>query len=204
MSSEEDSSKLKRLTDAEWAQVKTIWELGTMSLQEIADKYGVARQTLWRRLKDAGIERGSRAHESAQPIEDEAARIAQITAKRVTETRESHYSFAEALSKMVMDAVLRARKEGRAISSADPDLAALNKAIKGLEVLRKERYAILGLDREDGDPNEEPELLISEMTPEMIQSVQDQLSRTADNMADIDDLLNDIEIIEESDEDGDQ
>lgn len=193
-----DETPKKRLTDAEYEQAKTIYELGTKSLQDIADMFGITRQSLWRRFKDDGIERGSRAHEMTEAIEDEAAKQAEIIAKRVTETRESHYVYAESLAKMIMATIMNSRKEGRTIASADGDLAALNKAIKGLEVLRKERYSLLGLDREDGDPNEEPELLISEMDQNMIEAVRAGLSTQTDNFDGIDELLDSIDIVDET------
>lgn len=196
MSSEEEFKK--RLTDAEYEQAKTLYELGAKSLQDIADMFGVSRQTLWRKFKDNGVERGSRAHETTEVIEDEIAKQAEILAKRVTETRENHYVYADTLAKLVMTTIMKTRQEGRSIATADGELAALNKAIKGLEVLRKERYSLLGLDRDDGDPNEEPELLISEMTDDMIEAVRAGLSTQADNLDGIDELLDSIEIVDET------
>lgn len=162
----------KRLTPAEWEEVKTLWELGTVTLAELQDRFGVRSDTLQKRLKGEGVVKGARAAEMGAIAEDVAKDTAVINAKRVADTKESHYSYAEALAKLVMQEVVETKKNKKPIALADANLAALNKAAKTLEVIRKERYTILGLDKEDGDPDDIPELMISEMTEEQIRDIQ--------------------------------
>lgn len=62
-----------KLTDAQWAEIVELYELGTAGLSELSAKYGVSRQALSRRFRDNGITRGSRAHEAAAAIKKAAS-----------------------------------------------------------------------------------------------------------------------------------
>lgn len=173
------TSKQKRLSLAEWEQVKLLWEYGNHTLAELSDQFGIRSDTIQRRLKDEGIEKGAKAHEvanaTATAMHDEMAKQAAENMKRIVETKNDHYRYAEALARMTMAEVVEAKNSRQALSTKDANLAALNKAAKTLEVLRKERWVLLGLDREDGDPEDMDELLISELSQEQIDAMQAEM-----------------------------
>lgn len=206
---ETDTSKSsKRLKPHEWAQIRRIWAQGTHSLQQIADQFDVRKDTLQKRLKQDGIEKGSRAHEITETIdssvEEEMARQAAENTRRINDTKNNHYLFAEALAKLAMNEVMTAKNERRAFSTIDGNITALNKTAKTLEILRKERYALLGLDREDGDPEDMDELIISELSEDQIAKLQAEMRglespNSVDDMFELDD--GDSDIIEETGED---
>lgn len=77
----------KRLTEAEFATAREIYELGKQGVAEIAADLGVARQTLARRFKAAGAVRGSRAGEVAEAAKVVAERFASRRAELIEETR---------------------------------------------------------------------------------------------------------------------
>jgi len=191
----------KRMTDAEFAEATVFWELGTKTLQEMADIYGITRASLHERFARAGIKRGSRVQEMAAAAEEKVHDEQTVKIERIRSTRDNHYIYAEALAKMTMQTILSARQEKRSIASTDPDLAALGKAAKTLEILRKERYALLDLDKEGGDATDIPELLISELSPDQLDQIrQEQLEyqkSQAENSNGIDDILNTLDIEEE-------
>lgn len=194
----------KRLTESEFAQVKAMWELGTATLQEMSDQFGITIAALHRRLKRAGVERGSRAHEAAKGVEDTVQDTARKNTQRVTETKEQHYRYAEAIAQMTMQTIVQARKAGKAIATSDGDLSALNKAARTLEIVRRERYTVLGLDSDDGDPTETDELLISEMTDEQIAQLNQKSVDASANSDGVDALIESIEVTEEGIGEGDQ
>lgn len=199
--SSKETSKVsyRRMTDAEFAEAKTYWELGTKTLQEMADMYGITRPSLHERFKRAGVVRGSRAHELATAAEKETHKERDQKIERIQSTKHNHYIYAEALAKMTMETVLKARQDKRSLSSVDPDLTALNKAAKTLEVLRKERYALLDLDKPDGDDTDIPEILITELNEEQLEQIraEHEAARNSANNNAVDDLLNDLDIEEE-------
>tara|TARA_R110000851_G_scaffold59347_11_gene137434 strand:- start:21583 stop:22233 length:651 start_codon:yes stop_codon:yes gene_type:complete len=173
------SSKHKRLNPAEWGQVKLLWEYGSHTLAQLSDKFGIRPDTIQRRLKDDGVSKGSKAHEVQEVQEtamhEEMAKQAAENTRRIVETRDTHYRYAEALARMTMSEVIKAKTDKRAMSTVDGNLAALNKAAKTLEVIRKERWVILGLDKEDGDPEDMDELLISELSQDQIDAMQREM-----------------------------
>lgn len=181
----------KRLTPEEWESVKTKWELGSATLAQLSEEFGVRADTLQRRLKSAGVEKGIRAGEVATAVKEEILNNAVVRTRQIEETKNDHYDYAVALAKMTMSVIVQARKDKRAIATTNNDLSALSKAAKTLEVLRKERFVILGLDKDDGDPEDQPELMITVMDDEMIESIRDQ--KRAEFEYDADDIdLSDI------------
>ena len=81
------SGPKKRMSDADFAAAKEIYELGKQGIAEIAADFGVSRQTISRRFKAAGIVKGSRAGEVAQAVKATVERFATSRAERIEETR---------------------------------------------------------------------------------------------------------------------
>ncbi len=191
-------AKQKRLTPAEWEQVKLLWEYGNHTLADLSKQFGIRPDTIQRRLKEDNVEKGARAHEAASSavnaVHDEMAKQAAENVKRIVETRNDHYRFAEVLARMTMGEIIAAKNSKQAFATKDANLAALNKAAKTLEVLRKERWVILGLDREDGDPEDMDELMITELSQEQIEAMQAEMRglEYSDPMDSLSDEDNDI------------
>lgn len=197
----------KRLTPAEWSQIKLFWERGTHTLADLSDMFGIRADTIQRRLKHDGVEKGARAHEAAAEAqaaaEEEMAKQAVETMRRIQDTKDSHYKWNEAIGKMVMQELVEARSERKPVGLRDGNLAALNKAAKTLETIRKERYALLGLDKEDGDPEEMDELIVSELTPDQIERMRAEMrGMPVSDIDGLDTLTSEIEdgIVDESGE----
>jgi len=200
----EKSSVQKRLTPDEWKKITLLWEYGNHTLAELSERFGIRPDSIHKKLSNAGTVKGSRAHEAAatatSALEDEMAKQAAENTKRIITTRNDHYRFAEAITKMVMQELINANNTKAAFSTKDANLSALNKAAKTLEVLRKERYALLGLDKEDGDPDDMDELIITELSPEQIESMQAQM-RNIEFEDPLADLIDTNDLVEEEGED---
>ncbi|PZR92262.1 MAG: hypothetical protein DI537_13830 [Stutzerimonas stutzeri] len=82
---EGSGSGSRRLSDAEFAEAKELYELGQLGLVELADKYGVSRQALSKRLRGAGAVKSSRAHEIAAAASAAAKGAAASSAAAVAE-----------------------------------------------------------------------------------------------------------------------
>lgn len=196
-----------RISPADWEACKQLWEYGNHSLSDLSERFGLRADTIQARLKKEGVEKGSRAHEAASLIADaeneEMVRQATETTRRIQATKNDHYNWAEAISKLVMQELLDAKKAKSPMGLKNDNLSALNKAAKTLETLRKERYAILGLDTEMGDPDEMDELMVTELTDDQIVSMQSQMRGLGQIKSDLDieDLTDfDDSIVTEGDE----
>jgi AraC-like DNA-binding protein len=174
---DDPSGPKKRLTDAEFAAAKELYELGKAGIAELADQYGCARQTLSRRFKEIGSIKGCRAHEVAnaqsQAIKATAERFAERRAEWIEDTRlEAHKSLKQArmiTQKIVLDEVKRTSSggSGTSVAGIDDDLRALgryNKILmenfaKSLEILRADEHT---------DEEDLPTLTVEDLTDQDI------------------------------------
>lgn len=171
----------KRLTDAEFAEASELYELGTAGLSELSETFGISRQGLSRRFKDAGVKRGSRAHEAAAaagaaakaaPSPSAAAAIDRFSDKRADWIEETRLEGVNALKQVR----LLARKivadnlkavPTRPMAAVDDDLKAVQRFNKilvdnlqtSLDILRANEH----VDEEDL-----PSLKIEDLTNEEI------------------------------------
>tara|TARA_R110000851_G_C13102760_1_gene569266 strand:- start:48384 stop:49013 length:630 start_codon:yes stop_codon:yes gene_type:complete len=159
----------KYLTPKEWAQAKALWESGSLTLEEMAAKFGVRRETLSRRFKKAGLVKGSKADRHAEKVHDDLAkRLSQDNvqiSERIKETRENNYQWIAGLQRMTMQAVAKAKKDDMAMSTIYNDLKSYEKAIQIMRVGRTELWTVLGLDKDEiPDFADMPDLPITELS----------------------------------------
>jgi hypothetical protein len=169
----------RRLTPAQWAEVEAQWAAGTVTYEDLVAKYGCAMSTFERHFKKHHIAKGAAVAATRKAVEDKlvAASIdeATILAARIKETKEQHYTMASNLGKLIWKELLDAKAAGSPMASVINNLKALDLAAAGLKKVREERWAVLGLDRPDAvDPDEVPELQITELTADQIQALRDR------------------------------
>lgn len=121
------SGPKKRMSDADFAAAKEIYELGKQGIAEIAADFGVSRQTISRRFKAAGIVKGSRAGEVAQAVKATVERFATRRAELIEETRmagvtalKQHRMFSQ---KIFVEMV----RDGKDPATKDDDFKALQR-----------------------------------------------------------------------------
>lgn len=172
------------LTPKEWAQVKAIWEAGEMTLEELAAKYNIRRETLGRRFKKEGVVKGSKAERFGEKVHDDLAKRIkeenEVLAQRIRQTKEENFLWLSSISKLTMQTVADARKNGQPMSMVYPELKALEKAAQILRITRDQLWVVLGLDKDDmPDFAEMPDLPITEMSALEIEELkQKSLARS--------------------------
>ena len=167
----------KRLTAKQWAEAEALWESGSVTYEDLMKKFGLAQSSFERHFKKRHIVKGAKAAAVRAKVDERLAAAAideaAIIAARIKETKESHYTMANNLSKLAYAEILQAKKDGNPVSVAINNLKALDKAMDVLKKAREERWVVLGLDRPDAvDPEELPELVVSELTPEQIDELR--------------------------------
>ena len=188
----------RRLTVRQWAEIKALWESGNTTLDELSKRYLVSVSSFTRHFAAKGIKKGSKAEaiekKAAAKVEQMAISEATVIAGRIRETKEQHYTMATNIAKLTWNEILQAKAGKLPFSTALNNLKALDVASNILKKSREERYAVLGLDRPDAvDPDELPELVISELTAGEIQELRDrdhadmEASITAAPITDIED-----------------
>jgi hypothetical protein len=185
----------RRLTPAEWAQIKDIWELGTDDAKGICTRFGIKPSTLQKRIQRAGLRRGSRAHEVAKVATEATKKAVEKTAEEITaerrakieKTKTEHLQWTEILAKQAMALIAKAKAEDRPFSTEDKNLKALERAMKIVVAARDERYTLLDA-HDEVDDKELPQLVIRDLTDAEIKAKRD--AQEAD----------DAEIIDENDD----
>lgn len=185
----------RRLTPAEWAQIKDLWELGTADAAQICSQFNIKPDTLAKRIKRAGIRRGSRAHEVAKATTAGAVKAAEKSAEQLTAERREKIDkiraesgqWQDILARQAMALIAKAKQEDRPFSTEEKNLKALEKAQKIVINARIERFSLLDA-HEEVDDRELPQLVIRDLTDAEIKSKRD--AQEAD----------DAEIIDEDDE----
>jgi DNA-binding transcriptional ArsR family regulator len=166
-----------RLSAKQWAEAEALWESGTVTYEDLMKKFGLAQSSFERHFKKTGTVKGARAAAIKAKVDEKLATAAideaTVIAARIKETKEQHYTMSANLSKLAYAEILQAKKDGHPVAVALNNLKALDKAMDVLAKGRAERYAILGLDRPDAvNPDELPELVISELTAEQIEELR--------------------------------
>lgn len=174
----------KRLTDAEYAEIRELYELGTIGVKDLSVKYGISRQALHQRFQVDGVTRGSRKEELA-----EAARLAATKAttnsvieklterygdKReswIEETRVNGYNALKQADMLARKIVSDAIKVSAGVMSpgvmarTDEDLKAVERFQKILSQNLSSRLELL--DAKDFTSEEDlPRLIIDDLTSE--------------------------------------
>lgn len=189
-----------RITPKRWAEAEALWESGEFTLSELGRKFNCSEQNMHVHMKRKGIKRGAKAEEHKKLVSAAvtAASIddATVLAGRIRETKEEHYKMSAGLAKLAWAEILKAKQDGSPVSVAMNNLKALDAAMNVMSKARAERWAVLGLDRDDYvDEEGLPELVISELTAEQIETLQSR------SFGGIDDLPGDViqgdEVIEE-------
>lgn len=169
----------KRITPKDWAEVEALWELGQITRTEIAKKLGISTTAVSVHMKKKGIIRGSKVEEQRRRVSakimEETSSNSTIHSQRVQEAKDQHYQMNQALSQLVWKKVVDTQKAGQPVSTIHHELKALETAINVLAAARKEKWAVLGLDKPDVvDVAELPELVVSELTAEQIEEMINQ------------------------------
>lgn len=168
-----------RMSGADFAEARELYELGSASLGELAEKYGVTRQALSERFKRAGVVKESRKHEVAAAagsgVKSASAAAAGAVAERfsdkraewIEETRIQGYQglrLTRGLAQKIMTDAVRA---GRPPASTDDDLKALGRLNKILVDNLNSALEILEA-RDHVDEEDLPTLVIEDLTDEDI------------------------------------
>lgn len=168
-----------RMTPRQWAEAEALWEAGEVTLDDLATRFDKDRSAFVRYFKKHGIVKWSLAAARKEEVKEAVAAAgideATVLANRIRETKEDHYKMSSALAKLVWAEVLTAKKDEKPFSAIKDNLKALDNAMNVLMKARMERFAILGLDKDDYvDEDGLPELVISELTAAQIEELRNR------------------------------
>lgn len=202
-----DESKVP-LTPQQWAEIEELWALGDSTLDELAARYDRNASYLSRRLSEKGIKKGSKAGVAAQRIKEavheDAVKNSVEVLRMVRETKDEHYKFSRTISRIIFKLIADKISKNEPVSTLKDDIRTLKDAQAAIAIGRLERWALLGLDKDETAGEERTTLVIQEMTQEDIAAVRKKQNEEFDE--EIDEVERAIEGIEgvESAEDSDE
>lgn len=178
----------RRMTEAEFAAASAHWEAGTHRLDELAEMYGVNPDSLKKRFFRAGVKRASRIEDATTATREAIRTKEDERAEKAEQTRRERYDWARALGITTMKKIQETQKTGGRYVSILEDLKALNFALRNINISAEERWKALGLDKDQLDSEELTELMVTELTADDLQRLQ-QGHDAADQGESADDLL---------------
>lgn len=168
-----------RLTDEEWAEVRSLWATGGVDLSSLSERYGVTPRAIQAHCAKHGVVRGSASAARAKAAEERILATAMPEngddlAVKIRNAKAAALDDADAIRTLVRTQ-LQALAEPAAGLSAVAALRAIDIGASALERARRSRFAALGLDKGDPLVNVElPELIIRELTTEEVTAIRDQ------------------------------
>lgn len=187
------------LTPRDWAEIEELWSMGEVTLDDLSKRYKVSTTHLSRTLSERGVKKGSKAAEIQAQIkervhEQQMSNTVEML-RRIEETKEEHYKYAQTLSKLIFKLIAKQIQEKRSVSAIKDDIKTLRDSLQALQIARNERWAVLGLDKDADTGQESTTLIVQEMTAQDVEEVRDRYRKSslADDVASVEKMISKIE-----------
>lgn len=196
----------KQLSPSEKAEAIALWKAGTVTLDQLSDRFHRDRSTFVRLFNSEDVTKGENREALDRKAEEAVASTAVTDAitrsNRIRETKEDHYTFAKFLQKANQNILVKALQEKRSIGTEIANISAINKIAQTAKIIREERFALLDLnDQSAGEGDELPELVLKMLTDDEIKSMQNSAVGSDDDMDGLgaipisDDILGDESLV---------
>src|SRR5215213_7419818 len=91
--------KYTRLSPSRWAEIEALWQVGDLTLAELADAHGVSPRSIQDHMAKRGIIKGTKGAAFAEAVREEIVALElgdkDLTARRAREVRETAYENAK-------------------------------------------------------------------------------------------------------------
>lgn len=205
--------KPKEMTPAMWDAFELDWVAGKYtSLDDASKKLGISAARIRTRITKRKLKKAQAIDTYNRKLRDElekqATNDARILAERIRETREWHYVTANGIGKMAMSEILKAKNAGGTYAAVKNNLSSLVEAMKVLKGVREEKFAVLGLDKENlgEDKDDIPELIVNALTADQIAEMQARGAEPEEDEVPEDEIVDiaQIELVDEESTDDEE
>src|ERR1035437_6253051 len=167
--------KYIRLVPSAWAEICAFWEIGDVTLPDLAERYSVNTRTLQAHFAKHKVEKGSKAAALATSVKEEVYSSGlgdkDLTIQRARETREKAYKNACAVEEQIMGTVDAMGKASSKTLGLTSKVKALALAAAGLERIHGLKSRALGLDKDLPIGNEMPVVVMRDLNEDELESV---------------------------------
>lgn len=167
-----------RLTPQQWADIAAHWEMGSSTAQALADQYGLAKETIYRKMKKMKIVRGEKASAHIAAVQEEmieqAKDNAAISAERIAETNEFYYRTNKALGQLNSAEMVNLKNANDAaeVEKIIGKLKGFKLNAEIAKLTRQERYTVNGFKEGDLSGDDIEDLIIEDMTTDDLVEVR--------------------------------
>ncbi len=185
---------MSKMTLTEWEEAEALYKTGAATAKDIAERFDQPIRTIYSHFAKKDIDYGSDVprEEIAEAVKEEVIDTVTLKARRVTEVKERHFKFAKNIDILTMKSITDAVKDKKSLETIAGDLKSLELASKIFKNTRDGLWKILDLDKDDGDEDELPELVIRDLTGQEIAAIRDK-QQTDLNEDDVNELLTETE-----------
>src|ERR1035437_191781 len=173
--------KYIRLVPSAWAEICAFWEIGDVTLPDLAERYSVNTRTLQAHFAKHKVEKGSKAAALATSVKEEVYSSGlgdkDLTIQRARETREKAYKNANAVEGLIMATLDAMQKDPSKMLGLTSKLKALALAAAGLERIHGLKFRALGLDKDLPIHDEMPVLIIRDLSDGEIKELRSEERR---------------------------
>jgi DNA-binding Lrp family transcriptional regulator len=145
----------KRLRESEWIVVSSLWERGEVTLKELSEKFGISEAALSQGLKRRGVKRGSKAHLAFKEIEAKSKEEREKLVEEIYNFKKKFLRYGDFLMTLTMNQITEAKKGGKTIASAKPEIEAIFSATKVYKTIRNDMYHLYDLYNPDAQPTDD-------------------------------------------------
>ena len=199
--------KYRRLSEAEWAEAKALYETGKLNKTDLAGKYGISRQAIHEGLVARGAVYGSKSSIVEQATIDAQKDSALKKVEEIDAFKEKQKKMVEMVQNLTIKAVTDRLREKKPAGDAKNDVITLRHVMATIAMGRDELYHLYDLHRDPDAGDQIEEFIVSEYTPEEIEALNHErlgisgntdadLAEVAASLEDkegsLDDLLGDV------------
>lgn len=197
-----ESKRKPNLKPSEIAEMEALWESGEVTLKELSVRFDRSQENISRHMTMNGVEKGAKAEEYSRLIKEKIA--LELTgdpgeqAKKIRQAKDYALGQIDLVKKLAANEIISAKKSNLNISTTLPALRALDQYLKVISGCRSEEYTLLGVKEFEERVEQEdiPELIVTELTGEEIESMRREQREFDRVMDDVDADIN--EIVDES------
>jgi predicted DNA binding protein len=164
-------SNSNTLSAADWATIIAMASRGEKTARDLADMFQVSPQAIHQGLRKRGVTFGSRVHEVAKEVEDEATAARK---KRVQEGQKKAEDYSKRLDLVVQLTVKKIVDANQAgtLASVNGDIITLKNAIATISKGRQEHWEIHKIDELLQENEELAELNVGEYTEDELEAIR--------------------------------
>lgn len=163
-----------KITPTTWAEIEAKWTSGEYTLSMLEEEYGLRRETFSRYFKKKGLAKGADAVGKMvrESLKSDAEIRAKERATKIDDRKNKFDSWAFVLARMTMSQVVTAKAEGKTLAMIEGDLKTLQRASNTLAKCYEISSKALGMDKDDGSPDEIPNLVFGELTQKQVEELR--------------------------------